>query len=149
MKAVVQRVKYASVTVESGDKRCIGPGLMVLYCAVEGDTMDMIPKFARKIAGLRIFEDEAGKMNLSALDLGLEALVVSQFTLAANTKKGMRPSFVAAAEPGFAKEAYLAFAKELSACGIKNVKTGEFGDNMAVELLNDGPVTIILDTTEW
>ena len=149
MKAVIQRVKYASVTVESGDKRSIGPGIMVLFCAVEGDSMDMIPKFAKKTAGLRIFEDEAGKMNLSALDLGLSALVVSQFTLAANTKKGMRPSFIAAAEPEFATRAYLAFAQELRNCGIADVKTGEFGDNMAVELLNDGPVTIILDTSEW
>lgn len=149
MKVVIQRVTEASVKVESGDVRSIGPGLMILYCAVDGDTYDIIPKLAKKVAGLRIFTDENGKMNLSALDLGYSALVVSQFTLAADTKKGFRPSFIKAAEPVFAKDAYLKFVDELKACGIQDVKTGVFADEMKVSLVNDGPVTIVIDTTEW
>ena len=149
MKAVVQRVSEASVRVESGEVRHIGPGLMILFCAVDGDTEDLIPKLARKTAGLRIFRDENGKMNLSALELGYSALVVSQFTLAADTKKGMRPAFIRAAEPGFAKKAYERYCEELAAAGISEIKTGEFGDEMEVRIVNDGPVTIILDTEEW
>lgn len=149
MRAVVQRVKEASVRVESGEVRSIGPGLMILFCAVEGDSEDMIPKFARKTAGMRIFKNDEGKMNLSALELGYSALVVSQFTLAADTKKGMRPAFIRAAEPVFAKQAYLRYCEELAAAGIKEIKTGEFGDEMEVRIVNDGPVTIILDTEEW
>ncbi len=149
MKALIQRVKYASVTLEDGSRREIGPGLLVLFCAVKGDAPELLDKLARKTAGLRIFSDREGKMNLSALDLGLEALVISQFTLAADTKKGMRPSFIASEQPEIAKSLYKAFAAKLREAGISRVQTGEFGQDMKVELLNDGPVTIILDTKEW
>lgn len=149
MKAVVQRVKHASVTIGGEVRGKIDGGLMILFGAGEGDTLEMIPRFAQKIAGLRIFSDEAGKMNLSALDLGLGALVVPNFTLYANTKKGYRPSFIAAAEPTFASKAFDLFVQELRAYPFTQFGTGEFGADMLVDIQNDGPITIILDTKEW
>ena len=149
MKAVVQRVKRASVSIGGEVRGEIEGGLMVLFGAGEGDTLEMIPRFARKVAGLRIFSDEAGKMNRSALELGLGALVVPNFTLYANTKKGYRPSFIAAAEPEFARIAYERFVQELRRYPFSRFGTGEFGADMLVDLQNDGPITIILDTAEW
>lgn len=149
MKAVVQRAKRAAVTLSTGERREIGAGLMVLFGAGAGDELALCQKLAEKTAKLRIFSDGDGKMNLSALDLGLEALVVSQFTLFADSKKGNRPSFIGAAPPAFANEAYEEYVAQLKAQGIKTVKTGEFGDDMLVSIENDGPVTIILDTEEW
>ena len=149
MKAVVQRVKHASVSIDGTVRGEIDGGLMVLFGAGEGDTLEMIPRFAQKVAGLRIFSDEAGKMNLSAADLGLGALIVPNFTLYANTKKGYRPSFVAAAEPEFAKRAFEQFVQEMRRYPFTRFGTGEFGAEMLVDLQNDGPVTIILDTAEW
>ncbi len=149
MKAVVQRVKRASVTIDGEIRGEIDGGLLILLGAGEGDTLDLVPRLAQKIAGLRIFSDADGKMNLSAIDLGLGALVVPQFTLFANTKKGYRPSFIAAAAPDFAKATFERFVEELRQYPFARFGTGEFGADMLVELQNDGPVTIILDTREW
>ena len=147
MRALIQRVSEASVTVEGAAVGAIGPGLLVLLCAVEGDGEAEADFLAGKIAKLRIFEDEAGKMNRSLLDIGGEALVVSQFTLAADWRKGNRPSFIGAAEPARAEELYERFCNQLEAAGVP-VATGRFAAKMAVALINDGPVTIWLDTAE-
>ena len=149
MKALVQRVKYARVTIDGNETRETGPGLLVLFCCAEDDSLDMCKKLAQKTAMLRIFSDEEGKMNLSAMDLGLSAMVVSQFTLMADTKKGNRPSFIAAAKPPLAVDAYEKYVEELKAYPFREVKTGEFGAHMQVEFCNDGPVTIMMDTKEW
>jgi len=149
MRAVIQRVKSASVTVESGETRSIGQGLLVLFASCEDDTFEIIPKFCDKIAGLRIFSDQNGKMNLSALDLNYEVLIVPNFTLFADTKSGMRPSFSYAAKKPFSLDAYNEFCRYMAGKGLKSVKTGEFGDDMSVKLENDGPVTVIIDTKEW
>ncbi len=149
MRAVVQRVRRASVSIDGAVRAQIDGGLMILFGVGQGDTLEMIPRLARKIAGLRIFCDEAGKMNRSALDLGLGALVVSNFTLFADSRKGYRPSFAGAAEPAFARRAYDAFVQALRAYPFSRFGTGEFGADMQLELQNDGPVTIILDTQEW
>ena len=122
-----------------------GPGLMILVCAMAGDTDEMPAKLAAKIAKLRIFKDEEGRMNRSILDTGGSALVVSQFTLAADTSRGNRPGFSYAAPPAEGERLYLAFAEALREQGIA-VQTGQFGADMAVSLTNDGPVTIWLDT---
>ncbi len=137
------------MSVDGGAPRAIGAGLFVLFCAVEGDTLAHSEKLAEKTAKLRIFSDGEGKMNLSAHELGLSALVVSNFTLAADTKKGLRPSFIGAAKPPFAKEAYEAYVEALRAGGLREVKTGEFGADMRIDAQCDGPVTIILDTEDW
>lgn len=121
-----------------------GPGLMILVCAMQGDDEGQAAKLAAKIARLRIFKDEAGKMNRSVVDSGGSALVVSQFTLAADTTSGNRPGFSAAAPPDVGERLYEAFAKDLAAHGIP-VETGQFGADMAVELVNDGPVTIWME----
>lgn len=149
MKALVQRVKYARVTINGKETREIGPGMLILYGCADDDTLDITPKLAQKTAMLRIFEDSEGKMNISALDLGYSAMVVSQFTLLANTKKGNRPSFVGAAKPPLAVDAYEKYVSELKKYPFKDVQTGEFGAEMQVEFCNDGPVTIMLDTKEW
>jgi len=149
MKALVQRVKYARVTINGKETREIGPGMLILYGCADDDTLDICPKLAQKTAMLRIFEDSEGKMNISALDLGYSAMVVSQFTLLANTKKGNRPSFVEAAKPPLAVDAYEKYVSELKKYPFKDVQTGEFGAEMQVEFCNDGPVTIMLDTKEW
>ncbi|QDY69646.1 D-aminoacyl-tRNA deacylase [Qingshengfaniella alkalisoli] len=145
MRALLQRVSRASVSVEGAVVGEIGQGLLILACATDGDTSETVPPLARKIAKLRIFADESGKMNRSLLAVGGAALVVSQFTLAAVTRSGNRPGFSGAAAPELAESLYLQLAHELSQMAIP-VATGRFGANMQVSLLNDGPVTIWLDT---
>ena len=148
MKAVIQRVKYATVKV---DNKIIGEckqGFMILLGVIDGDTKEDADKLIKKIPVLLIFEDENGKMNKSLLDIDGEILVVSQFTLAADCSHGRRPSFTASASPDIANELYEYFVGELKTAGVKSVQTGEFGADMAVELLNDGPVTIVLDSKE-
>lgn len=121
---------------------------MILLGVIDGDTENDADKFIKKIPVLRIFEDENGKMNKSLLDIDGEILVVSQFTLAADCSHGRRPSFTASAPPDIANELYEYLVGELKTAGVKSVQTGEFGADMAVELLNDGPVTIVLDSKE-
>jgi D-tyrosyl-tRNA(Tyr) deacylase len=145
MKALLQRVSKARVTVDGRVIAAIGPGLLVLLCAVEGDSEDQADGLARKVAKLRIFADDAGKMNRSVLDVGGEALVVSQFTLSADTRKGNRPSFIGAARPPLAEALYQRFCAQLGQEGVPD-STGEFAAQLAVALVNDGPVTIWLDT---
>lgn len=149
MKAVIQRVTSASVAVNGGEPRAIGPGLVVLLGVSDTDTPAVCPKLAEKIAGLRIFEDEAGKLNVSALEKGYEALVVSNFTLYGDTRKGKRPSFIRAAKPPLSVDAYNAFVASLVQTGLRRVVTGEFGADMQLALVNDGPVTIVIETDEW
>ena len=148
MRALIQRVKHASVTIDGVVKSSIEKGLLVFVGFAEGDTQDLIEPIAKKLSGLRIFEDENEKMNLSVSDVDGEILVVSQFTLYADCKKGKRPSFTNAMAPSLANEYYEKFVKLLEGMTQKEVKTGEFGADMKVELLNDGPVTIMLDSKE-
>ncbi len=143
MRAVLQRVSRASVTVEGQVTGEIGPGLMILICAMEGDTDAQADQLAAKIAKMRIFKDEAGKMNLSIRDIGGAALVVSQFTLAADLR-GNRPGFSTAAKPEEGKRLYDYFSARLRAEGLP-VANGIFGADMDVSLNNDGPVTIWMD----
>lgn len=145
MRALLQRVRDASVTVEGRIVGEIEAGLLILICAMPEDTPDVASRLAEKISKLRLFKDEAGKMNLSLLQTGGAALVVSQFTLAADTSRGNRPGFSGAARPDDAERLYLHFAESLRALGIP-VATGTFGADMAVALVNDGPVTLWLDT---
>ena len=144
MRALLQRVSEASVTVDEDIVAEIGAGLLVLVCAMQGDNAAQADKLAAKISRLRIFQDENGKMNRSLLDTGGEALVVSQFTLAADTRSGNRPGFSAAAPPAEGERLYTYFADQLAAQGIR-VARGRFGADMKVRLLNDGPVTIWLE----
>ena len=144
MRALLQRVAHASVTVEGEIIGRTGPGLLVLVCAMDGDTEAQADALAAKIAKLRIFKDEAGKMNRSVRDIGGGALVVSQFTLAADTSRGNRPGFSAAAAPAEGARLYAYFADRLAAEGVP-VEKGRFGADMKVELLNDGPVTIWME----
>lgn len=144
MRALVQRVSSASVIVDGAVVAEIGSGLLVFVCAMKGDTEKECEWLARKIVNLRIFRDDADRMNRSLVDAGGSALVVSQFTLAAETK-GNRPGFSAAAPPEEGKRLYEAFSANVAALGI-NVANGIFGADMRVELVNDGPVTIWLDT---
>ena len=148
MKAVLQRVKNAFVTVDGARISEIGQGLLVLLGVADGDTERDADVLASKIANLRIFSDADDKMNLSLLTVGGEMLVVSQFTLCANCVKGRRPDFFSAAKPDEANRLYLYFCKRIKNEGVATVKTGEFGADMQVELLNDGPVTILLDSGE-
>lgn len=145
MKAVLQRVKRASVRVDGATVGSIGQGLLVLLCAERGDGPETAAFLAGKTARLRIFSDPAGKFNLSLLDIGGEALVVSQFTLAGNWRKGNRPSFSDAAPPELAEPLYEAFCRDLRDLGIA-VETGRFAAHMEVDLVNDGPVTLWLDS---
>ena len=145
MRALVQRVSAAQVTVAGDVVGRIGPGLMVLVCAMQGDDEAVAEKLAARIAKLRIFRDEGGRMNRALLDTGGAALVVSQFTLAADTSRGNRPGFSAAAPPETGERLYLHLARALAALGPE-VATGRFGADMEVSLTNDGPVTIWLDT---
>ncbi|NIT03856.1 D-tyrosyl-tRNA(Tyr) deacylase [Candidatus Saccharibacteria bacterium] len=147
MRAVVQRVKKASILVEGKKIAEIGQGLLVLLGVVEGDAEEQVRKLAQKIADLRIIADEGGKMNLSVRDVKGEVLAVSQFTLLADTSRGHRPSFIKAAEPEKARRLYDLFVEELRKLEIP-VKTGEFGEYMEVDLVNDGPVTIILEVPQ-
>ncbi len=149
MKAVIQRVKYASVKVDGEIIGAIDNGFLVLLGVSETDTKEDAEILARKTASLRIFQDDEGKMNKSLLDLSYGALVISQFTLLADTKKGNRPSFIHAAKPELAVPLYELFVDELKKNGVAEVAHGEFGADMKVELLNDGPVTIIYDTEQW
>jgi D-tyrosyl-tRNA(Tyr) deacylase len=146
MRAVIQRVSEASVTIENNVMSKIGNGLLILLGIEEADTIEDIEWLSGKIARLRVFEDESGVMNLSILDVNGEAIVVSQFTLHASTKKGNRPSYIKAARPETAIPLYEQFVMTLEALLGKKVGTGEFGAMMDVSLVNDGPVTIIIDS---
>ena len=146
MRAVIQAVSSASVRVNGGEPRAIGPGLMILLGVRDTDSLDIVPKLADKCAGLRIFPDAEGKLNLSAKDLGYSALVVSQFTLYADTKS-RRPGFTGAAKPPVAIPLYEKFMAECAGRGFQ-VEHGEFGADMQVYSQNDGPVTILLDTDQ-
>jgi D-aminoacyl-tRNA deacylase len=146
VRAVVQRVAEASVVVDGTVVGQIGPGLMILVCAMPGDTAETADRLALKIAKLRIFRDQAGRMNLSVRDMGGAALVVSQFTLAADLR-GNRPGFSGAAPPALGADLYTRFVAAITALGIPTA-TGIFGANMAVSLTNDGPVTIWLDSED-
>lgn len=148
MKAVIQRVKHSSVTVDGKLISKIDNGFMILLGVMDGDTKEDADKLIKKIPYLRIFEDENGKMNLSLLDTDGEILLVSQFTLCADCSHGRRPSFINSAPPKEANELYEYVADELKKAGVKDVKMGIFGADMKVDLLNDGPVTIILDSKE-
>lgn len=148
MKAVVQRVTKASVSIDGRVKGEINQGLMILLGVKDGDTKAQAELLAGKIAGLRIFTDEQDKMNLSVLDVGGEALVVSNFTLYGDCKKGKRPSYIGAARPDVADPLYTYFVECLAQAGVKRLATGEFGADMQVLIQNDGPVTLILDTEE-
>lgn len=145
MRALIQRVTGARVEVAGDLVGQTGPGLLILVCAMQGDTGAEADMLASKIAKLRIFKDDAGKMNRSLLDTGGGALVVSQFTLAADTSRGNRPGFSTAAPPAEGEKLYLRFADALRALGPE-VETGQFGADMSVSLINDGPVTIWLET---
>ena len=144
MRALVQRVSHASVTVDGQVIDRTGPGLLVLICAMRGDSKAQADQLALKIAKLRIFTDADGKMNRSVRDSGGSALVVSQFTLAADMSRGNRPGFSAAAPPDEGQVLYEYFATQLAGQGVP-VQTGVFGADMKVELLNDGPVTIWME----
>ena len=145
MRALVQRVTHARVEVDGQIIGQTGPGLLILVCAMQGDTQAQAETLAAKIHKLRIFRDDAGKMNLALKDTGGGALVVSQFTLSADTRSGNRPGFSTAASPAEGEKLYQHFAQSLRALGVQ-VETGQFGAEMAVHLVNDGPVTIWLDT---
>ncbi|ULB10341.1 D-aminoacyl-tRNA deacylase [Cereibacter azotoformans] len=147
MRALIQRVRDASVVVEGETVGAIGPGLLILVCAMQGDTEAQADALAARIAKLRIFKDEAGKMNRSVRDIGGSALVVSQFTLAADTSRGNRPGFSTAAPPAEGERLYDHFAARMQAEGVPTAK-GLFGADMKVSLLNDGPVTIWMDTAQ-
>ena len=147
MRAVIQAVSSASVRVNGGDPRAIGPGLMILLGVKDTDSLDIVPKLADKCAGLRIFPDAEGKLNLSARDLGYSALVVSQFTLYGNCRKGRRPDFLAAARPEVAIPLYEKFVALCREKGF-HTETGEFGADMLVQSVNDGPLTLIVDTDQ-
>lgn len=147
MRALLQRVSAASVAVDGDTIGAIDHGLLIFVCAMPGDTADTNARLAAKISRLRVFKDDAGKMNLSLAQTGGAALVVSQFTLAADTSRGNRPGFSSAAKPAEAQALYEQFAQDLRALDIP-VQTGQFGADMEVSLRNDGPVTLWLDTAD-
>ena len=147
MRAVVQRVKESSVKTNAEIVGRIGPGLLVLLGVAKGDGVEDAAYLAHKIINLRIFEDQDGKMNRSLLDIGGELMAVSQFTLLADCRKGRRPSFVAAAEPEKATELYEKFVDSVRQQGV-GVQTGRFGAMMEVALINDGPVTVIIESPQ-
>ena len=144
MRAVVQRVRQASVRIDTETIAAIGRGLVILLGVKEGDGNEEAEYLAHKIARLRIFPDRHGRFNLSALDVGAEALVVSQFTLYGDTRRGRRPSFTQAADPEIAEPLIQHFVEEMVAAGVP-ASTGRFGAHMLVEIHNDGPVTIIME----
>ena len=146
MRVVIQRVQKAKVTVDQKTVGQIEKGFMILLGVGQQDTIDDIEFLVRKIAHLRVFEDEEQKMNRSLLDTKFDCMVVSQFTLFADCKKGNRPSFIEAASPQKANEMYLLFVKKMGEALDKPIPTGIFGASMQIELINDGPVTIILDS---
>lgn len=144
MRVVIQRVSRASVTVENRVVGRIGPGIVVLLGVARGDTEQQAEWLAEKLVGLRMFEDDGGKMNLSVQDIGGELLVVSQFTLLGDCRKGRRPGFSAAAPPDDADRLYRYFVEYLRQQGYR-VETGQFQAHMQVDLCNDGPVTLVLE----
>lgn len=146
MRTVTQRVQHASVTIDGQIKSNIGKGLLVLVGIEDRDTQEDIEWLAKKIVNLRIFDDENGVMNRSVVESDGEVMVVSQFTLHASTKKGNRPSYIHASKPDYAIPMYEAFCSEVGLQLGKEVATGTFGADMKIELLNDGPVTILMDT---
>lgn len=146
MRVVIQRVKKASVTINDSRTNSIGVGLMILFAVEVGEDGADMDWLVQKIANLRIFNDDEGVMNRSVLDVGGDVMVVSQFTLFAKTKKGNRPSYIDSAKPDTAIPIYEQFVATLSSIIGKDVVTGEFGADMQVELINDGPVTIIIDS---
>ncbi len=148
MRVVLQRAARGSVTVDGRVVGAIERGFVALVGITHSDTPDLVALLARKTAGLRVFEDDAGKMNLSALDIGAGVLVVSQFTLYADARKGRRPGFTEAAPPAVAAPLVDHYAACLRAEGIARVEQGVFGAMMTVEIINDGPVTIVLDSAE-
>ncbi|MTI00737.1 D-aminoacyl-tRNA deacylase [Roseibium sp. RKSG952] len=145
MRALIQRITQASVSVDEAVIGRSGPGLLILVCAMQEDDETKAEQLAAKISKLRIFKDDNGKMNRSILDINGSALVISQFTLAADTSRGNRPGFATAAPPETGKHLYETFARQLVTLGVP-VETGEFGADMAVELVNDGPVTIWMES---
>ncbi len=146
MRAVIQRVRHCSVTIDGQVKSSIGKGMLVLLGVAQDDSTEDIDYLVRKISMLRIFDDQNGVMNVSVLDDGGDILVVSQFTLMALTARGNRPSYVKAARPEVSIPLYEEFVRRMQAALGKEVKTGEFGADMKVDLLNDGPVTILMDS---
>ncbi len=148
MRLVIQRVNHASVTVDRERIGAIDRGLLIFLGIADGDTEDMVNKYVKKLSGLRIFEDENGKTNLSLTDVGGEILVVSQFTLYADCKKGNRPSFTRAGSPDFANQLYEYFKKQCIET-FGRVECGSFGADMKIELENDGPFTILWDSDWW
>ena len=148
MRVVIQRVKSAEVKVQPDYQAKIDEGLLVLLGIEDEDNQEDIDWLVRKISNMRLFADENNKMNLSLLDTGFEAMVISQFTLHASTKKGNRPSFIKAGKPEMAEPLYENFVQKLSESLSQNVKTGIFGGDMKVSLINDGPVTIFMDSKE-
>lgn len=148
MRTVIQRVQHASVAIDGAVRSEIGKGLLILVGFEDSDTGKEIVRMAKKIINMRIFDDDKGVMNRSVLEIGGEILIVSQFTLYASTKKGNRPSYIHAAKPDIAIPLYESFCKEVEMQLGREVKTGVFGADMKVYLLNDGPVTIIVDTKD-
>lgn len=148
MRTVIQRVQHASVAIDGAVRSEIGKGLLILVGFEDSDTDKEIVRMAKKIVNMRIFDDDKGIMNRSVLEIGGEILIVSQFTLYASTKKGNRPSYIRAAKPDIAIPLYESFCKEVEMQLGREVKTGVFGADMKVYLLNDGPVTIIVDTKD-
>ncbi len=148
MKTVIQRVKYSSVVIDGDEVGRIGNGFLIFLGVEKGDNKQDADKLVKKIPVLRVFEDDKGKMNLSCLDIDGEILVVSQFTLCADCSHGRRPSFTASAPMDIADELYEYFVSQLKISGVKKIETGRFGADMKVSLLNDGPVTIILNSKD-
>ncbi len=147
MKVVIQRVRYARCRIDGEIYSAIDQGFMILVGIREGDSKDEVEKIAKKVNGLRIFEDDQGKMNLDLKTIGGSIMSISQFTLYADCAKGNRPSFIKAMKPEHANELYMYFNKLLQDYGHE-VKTGVFGADMKIEMINDGPVTIIIDSEE-
>mgnify|MGYP000849543789 CR=1 FL=1 len=148
MKAVLQRISKARVVINHERSEEVSAGLLVLFCAVEGDTLKHAEFLSEKIINLRIFTDENDKMNLSLTDVNGEMMIISNFTLCADARKGKRPSYTRSASPEEAKKLYEVFIGYCRSKNVKKIACGEFGADMQVELTNDGPVTVILDTDE-
>ena len=149
MKVVLQRVTKATITIDNATTKNIDKGLVILLGVCESDTLEDAKLLAKKCSELRIFNDENDKLNLSANDLNLDCLIVSNFTLYADTKKGRRPSFIKAAKEPLSIDAYNLFIEESKKYNYKNVVSGKFGADMQINLINDGPVTIVMDTNDW
>lgn len=149
MRAVYQRVLSASVSVEGETVGKIGRGILLFLGVEEGDGLEQVEKLAGKVAALRVFSDEQGKMNRSVLDIGGEILLIPNFTLCGNCRHGRRPEFLAAARPETAEPLFRTFVDRLCRAGVQTVETGVFGADMRVFAENDGPVTLMLNTKEW